>query len=282
MPLASLVPFVQTLCSLSIYAKVAFGYLALVWILYAFQRRLLYQPTRLTLEQFLSKLPVARYQLCRHIPEFNALVLEPPTVPISHTAIFFHGSKGLGLDRMALGVEFLARGYRLVLAEYPGYGARPGLITEKSLVSDGCALYRHVCASYPGQSVTVIGESLGAAIAVQVAAEAPQPPACLVLITPFFSQAQALQQSFPFLPAKLLVKDKFKSFEHLRRYLGPVTVVVGDQDTRVRPSASVALFDVARSRGPATLLRLPRAGHSTWRQHLTSRDWDRLLPRLGA
>ena len=63
------------------------------------------------------------------------------------------------------------------------------------------------------------GESLGAAVAVALAAE--QPPAALVLRSPFTSLADVGRLHYPFLPVVgFLLRDPFDSMERIRRVLG--------------------------------------------------------------
>ncbi len=51
----------------------------------------------------------------------------------------FHGNAGSAYDRMYYVKALEPLGYRVLLAEYPKYGARTGSLGEKSLVADAIA-----------------------------------------------------------------------------------------------------------------------------------------------
>lgn len=59
-----------------------------------------------------------------------------PAGLLKGTVVVFHGNGGPAVFRSAYIDALEARGFRVVLAEYPGYGGRPGELSEKSLVAD--------------------------------------------------------------------------------------------------------------------------------------------------
>ncbi len=91
---------------------------------------------------------------------FDAIVIEPQA-PAVATAIWFHGNGNVNTDFARLVSVFDERRIRLVLAEYPGYGARDGLPSEHVLVDDARALYGAVADRYAGQPIILMGQSLG-------------------------------------------------------------------------------------------------------------------------
>ena len=254
----------------------AIWYLLVCGVMFMAQRRLLYQPTPLTAEQFQRQ--IARLgPNTSVIAPFDAIVFEPSGRPVVGTALLFHGNGGNGIDRSVLRADFEGQGYRLVLAEYPGYAARAGALSEEALVQDAKNLFYAVQAKYPSEPITLVGESLGSGIAVQVAAGVRPAPARLVLITPFMSLAKVAGNQMKALPAEFMVRDKFESFRHIRGYDGPVAVLVADKDELVTAQAGLDLYDIAQSRGPAMLIRLSGAGHNTWWPQTTSAHWAALL-----
>src|SRR5437764_654285 len=78
------------------------------------------------------------------------------------------------------------------------------------------------------------GESLGTAVAVQLAAELP--PGRLILRSPFGSLAEVGQVHYPFLPVRWLLRDRFASSEFIGRIHVPLLVIAGDRD-RIIPLA---------------------------------------------
>jgi hypothetical protein len=155
--------------------------------LYGLQRRLIYFPGRMSRSEFEATVSGSFDNRVSVLAPFDAVVFEPPDeIGVAATAILFHGNAGLALDRAYLVPTFTNRGLRLILAEYPGYGARGGTPAESSLVADAAALYATVVAMHPNVPVLLVGESLGTGVAVQVAARnAERPPSRLVLLLPF-------------------------------------------------------------------------------------------------
>jgi uncharacterized protein len=252
-------------------------YLAVCALLYFGQRSLLYMPTHWTPEAFQAEVAQRFKGKATILPTFDAVVLEPAQKRPHSTAILFHGNGGSGLDRGILASDFLKRGYRLVLAEYPGYAARPGPLSEEALVTDGQQLLEAVRVQYPEQPVTVVGESLGTAVAIQVAAAAVQPPKELLLMTPFWSMEEVAARKVWMLPTSLLLKDKYRSFEHIAKFKGPVRILVAKDDELVTARAGIDLYAVAQSRGPAELIEVADAKHNTWWWRTSPEQWSTLL-----
>jgi uncharacterized protein len=247
--------------------------------LYAFQRRLIYFPGRMSRSDFEATVRGSFDDQVSVLAPFDAIVFEPPrAIAVSGTAILFHGNAGLGIERAYLAPTFTTRGLRLILAEYPGYGARGGTPAESSLVQDAVALYAEVVVKYPNSPVALVGESLGAGVAVQVAARAAaHPPSRLVLLLPFLSLAETAARAYRFPPARYLVRDRFDSAGELPRYSGAVAILVAGNDEVVGAGQGRLLADVARSRGETVYVELPEAGHNSWVALITDAQWTELL-----
>ena len=250
---------------------------AVLAALYAFQGRLIYFPTTLARGDFEHALARAAGRAGSVLAPFDALLFEPPaTVEVSGTAILFHGNAGLGLDRAYLAPTFTRRGLRLILAEYPGYGARAGTPSEASLVRDSAALYAAVARAYPHAPIMLVGESLGAGVVVQVAAR-PPPPSRVVLLTPFLSLAETAARAYRFRPLRYLVRDRFDSEGALPHYTGTVAILVAGRDEVVGAAQGRALTQISRSRGATVSVELPEAGHNSWSALIADEEWTELL-----
>ena len=208
---------------------------------------------------------------------FDAIVIESGA-PAVATAIWFHGNGNVNTDFSGLVAVFNERRVRLVLAEYPGYGAREGIPSERVLVDDARALYAAVGDRYSRQPVIVIGQSLGSGVAAQVVADGGRPaPQRLVLITPFFDLPDAASHAFWSLPLQSIVNDRYDSARALPRYAGPVVVVVAAEDRFVGADSGRRLARVTRPRGTTTLVELPGADHNNWLSAMSPETWDVML-----
>ncbi len=253
--------------------------LAAMGALYVGQRGLIYFPGKMA-PTALTETVAARFgDRAAILAPFDAVVMSPaPGTPVRGTAILFHGNAAMGIDRAYLAPVFATRGLRLVLAEYPGYGARAGAPSERAIVEDARALYAEVLRQFAPGPVLLVGESLGSGVAAQVAARpGSPPPERLVLLTPFLSLAETAARAYPLLPARLLVKDRFDSAGALSRYPGPVAILVAGKDEVVGADQGRALAEIARSRGETVYLELAEAGHNSWTALMSDAQWTALL-----
>lgn len=268
---------------LSLAAKLLVIYLAVVILAFGFQRWLVYPAFTVSAAEF--KQLVARLVPGAEVmPVFDAVLMSPPASAGAPrgVAIWFHGNGGMGLHRVAFAPAFLERGWRLVLAEYPGYGARAGEPSEAGLVDDALQLVAALRQRFPGEPLMLVGESLGSGVAVQVAKRLAHdvqrggPATRLVLTTPYTSLSSVDSRQMPVLPARYLLLDRYDSIQHIASVPGPVAVLVASRDEVLGPEEGRALARSARSRGPVSLLEV-NASHNTWHEAMSAAHWDQLL-----
>ncbi len=153
--------------------------------------------------------------------------------------VVFHGNAGSALDRTPYVAALTPLGYRVLLAEYPGYGARDGELGEKSLVADAVTTAKALAQQYEGP-LYVWGESLGCGVAAAVGATLSPAIAGLVLITPWKNLPELAHRSNGLLPAKWLVRDNLTCC-HLRTS-SAVAVLMADA-MRSFDSHTMALYE---------------------------------------
>ncbi len=86
------------------------------------------------------------------------------------TTVFFHGNGGNLSHRVQHISEITAAGSDLLIIDYSGYGRSEGRPSEAGLYADAEAAYEW--AAKQGKPVVIHGESLGSAVAVELAARA--------------------------------------------------------------------------------------------------------------
>jgi len=177
-----------------------------------------------------------------------------------HVVVVFPGNAGNRAGRLPIGSALAEEGHCVVLTEYRGYGGNSGRPTEADLIADGCAVVRAAKERCPeAEDVVYYGESLGAAVAIAVAAE--EPPAALILGSPFTSLTDVGRVHYPWLPVELLLHDRYPSLTRIRRgdLRGiPALVVAGTSDRVVPIDESRA---VAEALG-ATMIEVEGADHN--------------------
>ncbi len=146
------------------------------------------------------------------------------------TVLVLNGNAGNRAARAPLAAELSRAGLSVLLLDYRGYGGNPGSPSERGLLADARAARAYLATRGDVDPARLVyfGESLGAAVAVQLAAE--RPPMALVRRSPFTSLADVGRVHYPFLPVRLLLKDRYASIEQVGRLRCPVLVVAGERD----------------------------------------------------
>jgi hypothetical protein len=176
------------------------------------------------------------------------------------TVLVFNGNAGNRAHRSPLAAALHRHELNVLLVDYRGYGGNPGSPTEKGLAADSRAARAFLTGRPDVDSSRLVyfGESLGTAVAVDLAVE--HPPAALVLRSPFTSMDDLGQHHYPFLPVRLLLRDRFATIDKIRRVRVPLLVIAGGRDRIVPIENSRRLYDAAVA--PKTLLVLPGADHN--------------------
>lgn len=261
------------------------GYLLVVEIAYLAQRRLLYFPDTTPPSSSPSLLgnglslfawPTADTAAFRG---YTRTFSEPQGPPKRGTIVVFHGNAGSAHDRTYYLKALESRGYRVVLAEYPGYGGRDGELSETTWVTDSRKTVQQAWTEFGGP-LWVWGESLGAAIAAAVAADRSLPIVGVVLITPWNSLTELAQSLYWYLPVRWFLHDHYDSYSYLQQYPGKVAVLIAAQDEIIPQRHSQALYDGLR--GPKRRWIFPDAGHNTWPVEANAPWWDEVIRWLEA
>ena len=173
------------------------------------------------------------------------------------TLVVFHGRSGNAADRAPLLLPFADAGYGVVLAEYRGYGANPGLPSEAGFLLDARAQLDWLAAAWGETAPVVCGESIGSGVAVAMAAE--RPVRALVLDAPYTSVADLAAAMYRWLPARRLLRHHFDSLSRLPGVRVPVLVLHGDADCLIPHEHGRRVAAAAGGRAQFVLLR--GAGH---------------------
>ena len=211
---------------------------------------------------------------------YRALLAEPPG-PATATCIVWHGNAGSARQRDYLAGPLLQLGLRVVVAEYPGYGARPpGSRREAALAAEAKTLTADVRRHFDGP-VVLLGESLGAAMAAAVAGDPSIAVSGVVMITPWHDLAAVGRVHYPWLPVGLLLRDRFDNAAALQAYRGPIVVVTAAADEIIPATEGRRLFQsLATPR--KRLHELPGAHHNDWLEQTTLQNWQEWLDFIAA
>jgi uncharacterized protein len=127
--------------------------------------------------------------------------------------------------------------HSIYLMHYRGYGGSSGTPSEAGLVADAVALFDSVSRGH--SEISVVGRSLGSGVAVQVANG--RPVAKLVLITPYASVAGVAAAMFPYVPVRLLLKDRFESEKYVKGVQAKTLILAAENDSVIPEWSTKAL-----------------------------------------
>ena len=258
------------------------GYAALAGFAYFLQDRLLYVGASMYLPSLDPAKRVARK--LTSIPDAAhkawAWVAQPKG-RVKATVLFFHGnSKRADKTAGNYASYFTNRGYRVVFAEYPGYGFREGVSpTHDVVIADAKQLIAAVRARYRESPLWVAGESLGAGIAAQVAAEAK--PERVLLFTPWYRLSDVAAEDLKFLPVQMLLNADYDSCKALAGLAAKTYITYAEQDWIIPAHHARSLIECLHT-PPGHVIALPGIGHNHWARTLSLGQWDELLAAPGS
>lgn len=171
--------------------------------------------------------------------------------------LFLHGNAGNITNRTPRAQDIIAAGSSVLMLDYRGYGKSSGRPSEQGLYRDSEAGYIYLLGKgYRPEQIILHGESLGTAVAIDLASR--RPCAALILEAPFSSASEVAGTVVPFL-GPLLVRS-FNSLPKVRWIRAPKFFMQGDRDEVVPLRLGQKLF--AAAPGPKTFWIVPGAGHN--------------------
>ena len=164
--------------------------------------------------------------------------------PDSHRAVLYcHGNGEDVSDNSILLEDFRRELHASVfIFDYRGYGRSEGHPTESGCIADGLAAQRWLAnrMGLKTGDVIVMGRSLGGGVAVAIAAK--QGARALALDSTFSRMTDAAAYHYPWLPVRLLMRNRYDSMVRIREYTGPVFQSHGSADSIVPIEFARRLF----------------------------------------
>lgn len=227
--------------------------LLLVAVLWGYQRHLIYLPDTTTPTSVGARDVVLETSDGLRL---GAWLVPPLGADRGVAVLVANGNGGNRSGRLPLAQALAAEGLTVLLFDYRGYGGNPGSPSERGLALDIRAAQDYLVEyGVPAHRTVYFGESLGAAVVTELAAE--RPPAALILRSPFTDLASVGQYHYPFLPVGLLLRDKFLLVDHLAEVKAPIAVIYGSRDSVVPPDQSREVAKAAKH-----VVEIPDADHN--------------------
>jgi uncharacterized protein len=235
-------------------------YLLLLLVVFLLQRSLIYFPGKHS--------PIRQQELADQLDlklwpttdTYLGLMSKSPISDYKGTVIVFHGNAGSAIDRSYYFDALEKLDYRVIVAEYPGYGTREGKPSEPALLANGLEIVKKALDDFGGP-IFLWGESLGSGVAGAIVNSGQVPIKGIVLMTPFDSLANVAQHHYWFFLAKWLIRDKFNTVNNLHDYSGNTAVLIAEDDQIIPTKNSLKLFNSLPHR--KQLWTFKNAGHNS-------------------
>lgn len=227
----------------------AIGYVAAALWLFTQEARIVYEAGR-TPPARQPSFPYEQVDLPRADGHRQiAWVMQQPSAGHAPWVLYFHGNASTIASGVSIAHYQRLRGLGLnILApEYRGFGGLDGVPTEASLAEDARAAYDYLRGTrgIAAPRIVVYGWSLGAVIAVDLAARSEQ--AALILEGAPASLIDVVQDRYPLFPMRLLLRSRFESIDVIGRVRAPILFLHSPEDNAVPIAEARRLYDAARS-----------------------------------
>jgi uncharacterized protein len=163
----------------------------------------------------------------------------------STVLVVSHGNAGNITYRAEVG-DFLRSELQtnVFMYDYRGFGQSEGKPSEQGTYADVRAAYGYVKArGFTPNSIFLMGQSLGTAITVDIAAS--EPVAGVILEAPFTSVAAVARKFTWTLPFRLFVSTKYDSLSKIAQIRAPLVIVHATRDPVIAYEFGRVLFEAA-------------------------------------
>lgn len=155
--------------------------------------------------------------------------------------LFFHGNAGNISHRLDKIKILHETGVSIFIFDYSGFGKSEGTPSEQNLYQDGLAAYDYLInqRKKDPKNILFYGESLGCAVALEVATQ--NPVAGIILESPFVSLKEMARAHYPFLA--FLAGDKFNNIEKIGKIDVPKLFIHSKNDEIIPFSQGLKLYE---------------------------------------
>jgi len=236
----------------------AAGYVALVAALFFAQRSMLYPvPQAFRTSPKDADFAQAQEHVLDTADGERVVMWHVPPREGKPVVLFLHGNGDILAWRVPRFRALTSDGTGLVAVSFRGYAGSSGHPTEAGLLNDADAAYAFAAARYSPERIVVWGFSLGSGPAVALAAK--QRLGKLILEAPYTSTVDIAAPLFPYIPVRLLMRDRFHSDRLIGKVSVPLLVMHGEHDQVISIKFGEQLFALARE--PKQFVRFPQARH---------------------
>ena len=219
-------------------------YFLIVVLTYIFQRNLLYHPKENNYhgDKLLVKIDKIKIKTRDNI-ELISWYHNKDSANYK-TVLFLHGNAGSLENRIHKINHFKNMNVNFLIVAWRGFSGNKGKPTEKGLYEDARSAINWLnLKGVNEKNIIIYGESLGTGVAVEIAQN--KNFAGIILESPFTSMINAGKDKYPFLPVKILLKDKYESEKKIKNIKSPILIMHGKVDNIVPFEMGKKMYDLA-------------------------------------
>ena len=228
----------------NILSILAVGYFVLIIFTYIFQRNLLYHPK--INNYYGNELSITKENIMIKTEDNLELLswYHNKNPKNNKTILFLHGNAGSLENRIEKLNHFGSMNLNFLIVSWRGFNGNKGKPTENGLYKDAKGAIKWLNSEgVTEENIIIYGESLGTAIAVEVAQN--KKFAGIILEAPFTSMIEAGKDKYPILPVKLLLKDKYESNKKIQNINSPILIMHGKVDKIVPFKMGKKMYELA-------------------------------------
>ena len=211
---------------------------------YIFQRNLLYHPTENNYsgDQILVSIEKVKINTQDGIELMSWY--HNKNVNNYKTILFLHGNAGSLENRIHKINHFKDMNVNFLLVAWRGFSGNKGKPTEKGLYEDARSAVTWLKSrGVRENNIIVYGESLGTGVATEIAQN--KNFAGIILESPFTSMIDAGKDKYPYLPVRLLLKDRYESNKKIKNINSPILIMHGKVDNIVPFHMGKKMYELA-------------------------------------
>lgn len=245
----------------SLLTFLVLGYALIVLLVYFFQQRLVYFPSR---ELVNTPANVGLVFEDVGLTTEDGIRLHawymPASKPTARTVLFLHGNAGNISHRLQTFALWQQLGLNVLALDYRGYGRSAGEPSAAGTGLDARAAWRYLQQErkIPASYIIVHGRSLGGAVALALT-RLERNVAAVVVESTFTSMVDIGREKYPWLPVSLINRVHYPSRESIRQLRAPVLIAHSQGDRLIPFAHGRALYAAAND--PKSFLEM-RGGHN--------------------
>ncbi len=222
------------------------AYIVLIIAIYFYQRNLLYHPSENNYQN--DKIQFNYDEIFITVDEeiqLKSWIIKKDFKKFK-TLVIFHGNAGHLSNRIYKLNELYKLDINILLISWRGFSGNKGSPTENNLYKDAEAAIKWLNEEgVNNNQIILYGESLGSGVAVEVGKE--NNFNSIILESPFTSIENSAKIYYPYLPVRLILKDRYDSISKIKMINIPILIMHGEKDDVVPFSMGKELFEKANS-----------------------------------